>query len=291
MSPPAPCWLVLTDVDAVQSYVFASVRLAMIAGASQIVAEFDGRVAQLAGEHHGRAVIHAGGIGAALFENEEDAAAFGARVEAEFTAETLSGHLTTSVPVRIGGRPHVLEQVDDARASLRRRKDEGFAPGETMTHPLAVRCGGCGREPATKVVPFGTPPDRETWHLGPNCFRKHCRRDPQSWLELLRRVPVNGDSAADWSGLTAENVARDFDRLAGDGDLGLIVADGDGIGRMLDQLDPQTEWETFSLGLDRLFKQSLARALRASSSRFGGTSSPASGPCRCRCSSRGATTS
>ena len=262
MAKPSPCWLVLTDVDAVQSYLFASVRLAMIAGASQIVAEFDERVGALARKYGGEAVIHAGGIGATLFDTEAHARKFADGVEARFRRRSVSGHLTTSEPVELGGGPdEVRQQVETAKASLCRRKNEGFAPGETMTHPLAVRCSSCGREPATDVRPVGD----ELWRLGPSCLRQYGWRKRQGWLELLRRDPDHRHPADDWSSLKAEHLARKFDELAGDGDLGLIVADGDGIGRLLDQLklDPRTQWKAFSRGLDRLMERSLGRALRA----------------------------
>jgi hypothetical protein len=275
----ARSWLVLTDVDAIQSYLFASVRLAMIAGASQLVAEFDGKVNALAEKkYRGEVLVHAGGIGAALFFTEEDAKGFAAEVEKEFREWSVSGHLTASVPERLGTDPKAEDAVAKAKAALRRRKNEGFAPGEVLTNPLAVRCGSCGREPAVVSRPVATPRGDEPRLLGESCARKLDRRNEgtkdrrrqETWLDLLR-APDPGHPDEDWSDLDVRHLASDFDKLAGDGDLGLVVADGDGIGRLLDQLDPRTQWRTFSQGLEGLFQHSLRRALRV-----------VLGPCRTR---------
>jgi hypothetical protein len=131
---------------------------------------------------------------------------------------------------------------------------------------MAVPCESCGSEPATTRTLLGSRLDQDRRWLGPACLRKEVNRRRGSWLELLQNPgdpPADRPAGAAWDRLDAGCLARDFTELAGDGDLGLIVADGDGVGRILETLDPLTELNAFSEGLDRHLRGTVRRALQS----------------------------
>ena len=89
-------YLVLTDVDAIQSYVFSSVRLAPIVGASQIIRESDGQLLGLAQGCIADESVCSGGVGLFVFQDEAKAQEFQVKVSREFEKWSGDGSLTVS---------------------------------------------------------------------------------------------------------------------------------------------------------------------------------------------------
>lgn len=243
-------WLVMTDVDAIQSYLFSSIRLATIAGASQIVANNDENIVRIAKTLGGKALFSAGGAAVVLLpgETEKTVWDFIRQAETEFSQTSIAGHLSTSEPIDL--RTQGFDKALTAAAeSLEARKRLGHPVGEISTPPIAQRCEICGNEAAIATHRIGD----DLYWLGPACDAKRKSRN-RRWLALLRQDPA-------WSGLRFEHLADDFSKLAGDDYLGVIVADVNGVGVRLREIRSREDYRKFSKGLTLAVKEALKKAL------------------------------
>ncbi|MCO6454644.1 MAG: hypothetical protein J5I93_05015 [Pirellulaceae bacterium] len=257
-------WLVATDVDAVQSYLLQSVHLSTIAGASSLLVQADDKCRKLADQHQGFVVMATGGISLVEFGDKSQARLYAEEISSWFRQHTVSGHLTTSGPVE---RKAGEEFGEVARKTFQRLEDQkrrGFPHGQFAAIPQGQPCQSCGTEIAVKRVLFGRGPAAEMRWLGESCQKKYDRRHRLFWLEWLK--DTNHPNHQRWEHVSAgRHVAYDFNLLAGDHDLGLIVADADGTGRLIRQLVedklPAEKWREFSDGLARLSRNTVTDAI------------------------------
>ncbi|MCU0872571.1 MAG: hypothetical protein MUE50_09530 [Pirellulaceae bacterium] len=242
-------YLVLTDVDAIQRYVFSSVRMAAIVGASQIVRRFDGELEGLAtGDFQATRAVVNGGNGLFVFPAELPAVGFGTEAVRAFRETSVNGSLTASSPFAFddGGFPAALQL---ALADLDRRKREGTVQDEPLGLGLAQTCQYCGCEPgqpARRIV------GGESRVVGTACARKLDARN-------LQRTQSSGDL-----------LARDFNELADDDYLATIVIDGDGLGERLKILQSPDEYAAFSENVKRVQGSALDAGFARLRSRQGG---------------------
>ena len=232
-------WLVMTDVDAIQSYLFSSIRLSTIAGASQIVVDNDKRIKEIAGNFGGIALFSAGGAAVVLLRCETSGTAqdFIEQAKKAFSQKSISGHLSTSDPIDLHKYEHnFAEAITAAAESLEKNKRLGYLLGEAAIPPLARRCDTCGNEAAIAPHRFG----EETYWLGPTCDAKRNARE-RDWLTLLKQHD-------EWSKLRYKHLADDFSELAGDDYLAVVVADVNGVGIRLREIQSREDYVRFSKG-------------------------------------------
>jgi hypothetical protein len=163
--------------------------------------------------------------------------------------------LSVSDPVPRAAGAEFGEAATLAFANLERQKRSGYAYGQFPAIPQGQPCQSCGAEIAVKREPFGREPDIERRWVGASCLKKYKRRDRLFWLEWLKD-PAR-ESHERWKHVQPKkHVPFDFNVLAGKHDLGLIVADADGTGRLIKQLAaerrPADDWKKFSDGLAKL---------------------------------------
>src|SRR5437879_642386 len=91
-------FLVMCDIDGVQRWLLRSVHLREIAGASQLLSDFDEKVAQIARSHDGDALFARGGTALITFDSADDAELFRSKAANELTRSTVSATMTTSRP-------------------------------------------------------------------------------------------------------------------------------------------------------------------------------------------------
>lgn len=255
--------LVITDVDAVQSYITSSVHLSTMVGASQIVAEADQKIAELAKAYDGANVLmNEGGMAILLFPGPGgkgcSGSRFGREAEDIYRDYSVSGHLTASGPVDVStGSEDFGGAIKRAFNQLEERKRLGFSRGQLEDVPHSHRCASCGVEPATSMATIGRGDQADRRWMGESCNRKRAARP--KWLEkLLDEVDVQADERAAW---LSKQLPETFNELAGDNDLGLVLADADGVGQILPSLETREAWTTFSQGFSKMMASARASIL------------------------------
>ncbi len=256
-------WLLMTDVDAVQSYLFASARLREASGASELLVSFDDKLRRLAKSLDGCAPHAAGGSALIVFPEKkiEQARDFGRQAEGLLARTAQGAHLSTSEVVDIAAHSNFHQAVTQAAQSLERNKRLGHFVEEALTFPLAYRCQSCGAEPVVgrRCVGKGEQKENVVRALGPSCLAKHDARSPQWLSDIWSNLQQKGWSALD----PRDRLANDFNALAGNDRLALVVADANGVGLRLRELTTYQEYEDFSVGLKKAIDSSLTSALLA----------------------------
>jgi hypothetical protein len=242
-------WLVMADVDGVQSWLLRSVHLREIAGASQLLVEHDENVHRLAGK--GEVLFSGGGTALIRFDDIDEAGAFGTRVPEALRQVTVNATLTVSepVPVEVGG---FGEAVTRAVRDLEQRKRQGHALGELVDFCHALRCEGCGLEPVSAGGIFTIGDDLR--RLGKGCLARHQRRDRPGWLERMR-------SHEGWQSVGRAQLPADAAEMAGNGKLAIVLADVNGVGDRLAALRTEEAYRNFSRGLAAAVWDSLTEAI------------------------------
>lgn len=228
--------LVLTDVDAIQRYVFASTRMAAIVGASHIVRQFDQTLRKLATDLQAQEAVVHGGNGLFVFADDKSAKTFSRRAVREFRRASVNGSLTASGPVAFADPADYPTARQQALKALEKEKRRGTAQDESLSLGLARRCEFCGCEPARpepRIV------GQERQFPGPACAAK-----------LDARAAEAGDAPV-----------RDFNQLAGEDYLAIIVIDGDGLGQRLTMLDSPERHRKFATDVDRVVTEALDAGL------------------------------
>jgi hypothetical protein len=249
----------MTDVDAVQSYLFASARLRESAGASELLVTFDEALKKLAEKMKGFVPHSAGGSALVLFEDErqEQAREFVHKSKRLLETTAVGARLSASEPIDIQVTDGFSDAVTQAARSLERNKRLGSHRSEPVTFPLARRCESCGVEPVVGSVKVGSGTSETTRFLGASCLAKHDARSLR-WLEghwpALDTLGWKHERAA---------LADDFNELAAGSRLAVIVADANGVGQRLRGLDSPSAYQAFSQGLKKAIDTSLHQALKS----------------------------
>ncbi len=206
--------------------------MAAIVGASQIVRQFDQTLQKLATDHQAQEAVVHGGNGLFVFADEGLAKEFSRQAVGEFRRASVNGSLTASGPVAFADPADYPTARQQALKALEAEKRQGSAQDESLTLGLARRCEFCGCEPA-RPEPRIVGDDRQ--FPGPACAAK-----------LDARAAEAGDLPV-----------RDFNQLAGDDYLAIIVIDGDGLGTRLKSINSPAEHQEFANHVERVVKEAL----------------------------------
>lgn len=247
-------WLVMADVDAVQSYLFSSLHLREIAGASTLLVEHDAAIHDIARrlDKNAEVLFSAGGTALVAFQGVNAARSFAEEVRRNLSARAPGAGISFGGPRRVvDGFPSARDEV--AR-DLERNKRLGQDRGEAAGCPLAAPCEGCGREPA---VDGGHVQAGSDWRwLGSACLRKHEARERGSWLDLMR-------DREGWGSVGSHHLSRDTGDLAGEELLAVVVADADGAGEKLRGVVEAADYRAFSEALSGSVRATLVAAIDA----------------------------
>lgn len=270
--------LVLTDVDAIQSYLFSSVRLSTIAGASRIIVEFDHWLKTAAETQYGGWVLsHSGGSAVVLFDDEDNAQKFLDEAGAKFAAMSVSGHLTTAGPHK--AEPlQFAKAMKEAERELETNNRLAYAQPEPLVVPLARRCAACGREPAIAYADkFDPDAEQDGRFLGAACLEKWNVRK-QRWKRFAKEESgAVADDWLDWIGAEEPwskldpdtNFPRSFSQLVQERErMAVVVADVNEVGRRRQQLTDPVTFDSFAEGLRGAMQASLVHAIRETTRDF-----------------------
>jgi hypothetical protein len=277
LSPPLS--LISADADQIQAYVFETVKIPEVRGASTLVEELNlnglRRVVEGVGLPE-QVLIYQGGGGAILLVPAQVAHEVQDGIEVQFIEQTRIASITTvDHPVRLRdllGRDH-FQQV---RTTLLRRLQIAKLQKEAPVHfewlPFAQRCQACEVRPAEEEYQ----PTRERPRpllCQPCALKRNKGRERQSakrFEEFLRERLRDGafpsylkrseevEHAKAVQMLDAVRRAEDLDEIAGArGFVGVIAADGDGVGKILAQLNSLGEYQQFSQSLYETMNRSV----------------------------------
>ena len=268
--------LVSFDTDRIKEYVFATGKLKEIRGASAILDELNRLDMVAKAEEFQAEKIFANGGSGMFTVPEASAEALIQTVEKEYRLRTQTGSITSAtmeLSDNFTNQDDIRGYLQTLAYRLRLKKDENAFHQPILTHPFLRTCDSCGDQYASQST---TEPEREL--LCRSC--EHKRRKNREIQEDIKAV-TNGTAKEDlkhklWYRLLGE-LAREGYEMQGKsrpedfGDLGemsepknymgLIYADGDNMGKALEQLENLDEVKNFSKAVDDAIYQAVQEAI------------------------------
>ena len=272
--------LVSFDTDRIKEYVFATGKLKEIRGASAILDELNRWDMVEKAQKFNAETIYANGGSGMFIVPETSAKDFVQSVEKEYHLQTLTGSITsaiTDLPDNFTKQAPVQDHLQKLAYRLRLKKDENPLNRPILTHPFLRTCDSCGEQYASQSV---TAPEPEL--LCRSCQNKRDKTNQiqkeieavisggakeylkhKLWHRLLRELAV---TPIDYP-MTGKNRPEDFNDLGEMSEpknyMGLIYADGDSMGKVLEKLNNLDEVKKFSEVVDNAIYQAVHEAILA----------------------------
>ncbi|MGC9396910.1 MAG: Cas10/Cmr2 second palm domain-containing protein [Anaerolineae bacterium] len=264
--------LVAFDTDRIKEYVFATGKLQEIRGASAVLDRLNrAEMPQLVGATADGLIYANGGAGLFVVESDEAEDAI-RRVQQAYRRATHTASITgVSAPLPDPDGSDVSSELELVRHRLRMAKDGRTAPILPLTHPLLRFCDACGTRYAEttddgericiscltkRQESDQVKADIERWVSG------QAQPDPASlylWERLIARLVEVGYPVA------GGGRPRDFETLGRQSSpknyMGLIYADGDGMGREIEQIKSLTEMSRFANAVDGAVYEAVTEAI------------------------------
>lgn len=252
-------YLVVGEVDKIQSFIFQSSRLREVAGASYLLTQFDDKIRNDIESAGYDALVSAGGSYRIVVEGSKgDAEAFARELREAF--ETSVGGTMTTVVVDYEPESDLIKRGNSA---LRFAKLAGSEPVALWHSPYHAICESSGVELA---VDFAHPsgykdgnrnkpyhPDERQHYLGATTQKKS---DESATIELLRAFAGSRFHLHD-NATEADTYARYDPRQY----VAYFVSDGNGMGELFSQCNPKGEYSTFSEQVPGITRQAIIGAV------------------------------
>ena len=270
--------LVSFDTDRIKEYVFATGKLKEIRGASAILDELNRLdMVEKSKEFHAEKIYANGGSGMFAVP-ETSATALIQAIEKEYRLRTRTGSITSAVtelPDGFTNQDDVKRYLQTLAYRLRLKKDENALYQQLLTHSFLRTCDSCGEQYASQSVR-----DPEPELLCGSCQTK---RDKNKEIQADIRAVINAeakeyldyklwhrlllDLAREGYQMTGKDRPEDFGDLGAMSEpknyMGLIYADGDSMGKALEQLGNLDEVKQFSKVVDDAIYQAVHEAILA----------------------------
>ena len=266
--------LVSFDTDRIKEYVFATGKLKEIRGASAILDELNRLdMVEKAKEFDAEKIFANGGSGMFIVPEASTEALIHA-VEKEYRFQTQTGSITSAtmdLPDGFKNQDAVQCYLQTLAYRLRLKKDENALHQPLLTHPFLRTCDSCGEQYASQSV---TEPEL----LCRSCENKREKNkeiqadiegvttgEAEEYLEhkLWHRVLL--DLAREGYPMTGKSRPEDFNDLGDMSEpknyMGLIYADGDSMGKVLESLNNLNEVKNFSEVVDNAIYQAVHEAV------------------------------
>ena len=268
--------LVSFDTDRIKEYIFATGKLREIRGASAILDELNRwDMVEKSREFHAEEIYANGGSG--MFTVPEAlAGAFIQTVEKEYRLRTRTCSITSAVtelPPGFTDQDAIQPYLQTLMHRLRLKKDGNTSPQPLLTHPLLRTCDSCSERYASQNV---TEPESEL--LCGSCKNK---RDKNKEIQIDIKDVISGKAEENvvhklWYRLldnlagedyevTGKKRPEDFDDLGEmskpENYMALIYADGDSMGKVLENLQNLDQIKQFSEVVDNAIYQSVHEAV------------------------------
>jgi hypothetical protein len=268
-------YLLLFDADQISGYVFATGRLREIRGASTLVREateakrfvqYELRPYEIG--DGGEVVYAAGGGGLLLLDDRDRALAVAEQLMQAYRQQTGSGSLTTSIVAWDGQLANFRWAIQQAVDMLQRNKAGRGSAAQRLAGGAIAFCDSCRQEPAAK---------RDAVDGALVCLTCYKKRDRSKdmrrnligqafWQQFVQDSvhPMPDPTRTAWEGEMVP--VPDFGDIGARsrprGYLGFCHADGDGVGRLLEQVDSPDEYYAFSHIIEDAVNTALGTALR-----------------------------
>ena len=270
--------LVSFDTDRIKEYIFATGKLREIRGASAILDELNRwDMVEKSREFHAEEIYANGGSGMFIVP-EASAGAFIQAVEKEYRLRTRTCSITSAVtelPPGFTDQDPIQPHLQTLMHRLRLKKDENTSPQPLLTHPFLRTCDSCGEQYASQNV---TEPEPEL--LCGSCKNK---RDKNKEIQIDIKDVISGKAEGNvahklWHCLLSNLAKEDyeitgkdrpevFDDLGGmskpENYMALIYADGDSMGKVLENLQNLNQVKQFSEVVNNAIYQSVPEAVLA----------------------------
>ena len=263
-------WLVAFDTDKIKQYVFRTSTLKEIRGASALLDRLNcSEMPQLVG---GDCIYANGGGGLFVIDADDPQAPSRAiaSVEKLYTTATHSGSITGAAVPMPANPAEVKNALALVRHKLRAAKAASFAPQALVIHPLFRFCDVCGVEYAES--------DEQDEQVCRSCAAK--RAENRTVQEVIVRWIGGERRTAEqdrlWPRLIAGLGAKGYPLAGHDrpetfedlgetsrprGYMGLIYADGDNMGRIIEGIDSTAQLGKFSEAVDGALHDAVADAV------------------------------
>ena len=268
--------LISFDTDRIKEYVFATGKLKEIRGASAILDELNRRdMVEKCHEFEAEKIYANGGSGMFLVP-EASVEAFVQSVEREYRLRTRTGSITSAVtelPSEFTDEDAIQPHLQTLMYRLRLKKDENPFHQSLLTHLFLRSCDSCGEQYASQNV---TKPELEL--ICESCKTKRDKnREVQTnikdfirgrseenashnlWHRLLSSLAKEGYEI---TGKDRPEVFNDLGKMSKpENYMALIYADGDSMGRELENLQNLDEVKQFSEVVDDAIYQCVQEAV------------------------------
>jgi hypothetical protein len=279
-----PLALIAADADQIQAYVFESAKIPEVRGASALVEWLNLKGLREVLRRFGlprEVLIYQGGGGAMLVTPAVIAGRVRQEIEKQFVTTTCVATITT-----VSRDVSLLELLQRERFqkvrtmlmhNLQVAKLQREAPVHFEWLPMARRCQACEVRPASGVYtksadrPLlceGCKTKRERGRVQRLPLRFHNYLQEQfkkgrfpSYLEGVQRAEEK--ELPPWRVINRVDRAEDLHELSPDRYVGVIAADGDGVGGILTQLNSLAEFAHFSQNLYGLSNTCVFESLAA----------------------------
>jgi hypothetical protein len=263
--------LLSADADRIKDFVFESVKLPEIRGASQVIRDLtgDGTETSLTAVliEYGlpdSCVIYAGGGSLLALVPQAIARQVGAEIETRYARATGSATMTAiALPAQTTRLAnHFGEHVRLAGLRLRAAKQSRAITPHFEVTPLGRRCASCGARPAGENDLRLNEPRYLCWV----CQNKIRQADRLEYEHKFERSLMQGDfylsdRPEGTTGLRRAGDLTDIAAASHDRLVGLIYVDGDGVGNMLYGSETIHDFQSRSRALTATLESVVLRAL------------------------------
>ena len=259
--------LIAFDTDRVKDYVFATSKLKEMRGASALLDYLNRKkMVELVGGDR----IYANGGGGLFIADTEQADSVIQAVQRVYRQETHTASITgvaVKLPEPVDG--DIEEQLKLIRYRLRAEKDSQSAPALLLTHPLLHFCNSCGTQYAEtyddddllcascqtkRQMDDRIKQDIRAWVSG-----KYPPDENRLWGRLIRDLKGQGYP------VSGRERPKDFEELSKlsspTGYMALIYADGDNMGREIEQITDRDKLQQFANAVDNSLYQAVTQAI------------------------------
>ena len=261
-------YLLAAEADKIQDFIFHSARLREVAGGSMLLARFCSKVKEgllSKEENRPEIVISEGGSFRLVFDNEEDALAFGKEL-AEVYRLAAGGHLSVAKPVSYEEeKDEFLQKNKEAGEKLREAKRRRQGWQNTEQFPFLAYCSSCGSGLAKEYASYHD--NERPAYLCASCLAKSSERHFQKGEDFWGRfASAIGVSEADcvWPGQKKYRRRTERDPLEDIADydprryVAYLLADGNDMGRLFSACTTTEQMRTLSDGLEEVMWSALA---------------------------------
>lgn len=255
-------YLVLLDVPSIKRYVFGTDKLVEIRGASSLLAKLNERVTpEILGSELGRenvdCVFSGGGAGQFIISSDDDRLNTALKgLQRRFLTES-NGGLALSYGLGSFQGNDYPKAIEDAFQDLRRKRGEECVRSVPTLHTGFIReCDSCSEMAAQRV----TYADESRWLCNVCAKKVEAGRGRGLWAAFARHL--SGRGVTDPENLMPGDFESIGERCrARTGYTALVYADGNAMGRMIQDIETKDQFRYFSETVDSAVKEACHEAM------------------------------